>query len=138
MLLIHVSDVCYVKVANRHCADSLFGYPMDDTSLSTALQECSSEKECHAVYDYKCKKHGQMKHCHVNPKIEFSASWPSPSSSCVLIKHRGKIFQILVTFVLHLFTNIFILKYILEIVSILECLPTKHRGSYFISMHGPQ
>ena len=109
MLLIHVSDVCYIKVANRHCADSLFGYPMDDTSLSTALQECSSEKECHAVYDYKCKKYGQMKHCHVNPKIEFSASLPSPSSSCVLIKQRGKHFQILVTFVSHLFTNIFIL-----------------------------
>ena len=99
MRLIHISDVCYIKVANRHCADSLFGYPMDDTSLSTALQECSSEKECHAVYDYKCKRHGQMKHCHVNPKIEFSASWPSPSSSCVLIKQRGKSFQILVTFV---------------------------------------
>ena len=134
MLLIHVSDVCYTKVANRHCADSLHGYPMDDTSLSTALKECSLDKECQAVYDYKCKKYGQMKHCHVNPKIEFSASWPSPSSSCVLIKHRGKIFQILVTFVSHLFTNIFIL----EIVSILQCISTKNRGSSFISMHGPQ
>ena len=104
MLLIHVSDVCYVKVANRHCADSLFGYPMDDTSLSTALQECSSEKECHAVYDYKCKKYGPMKHCHVNPKIEFSAKGPSVPSSCVLIKHRGNNFQILESFVSHLYT----------------------------------
>ena len=70
---------------------------MDDTSLSTALKECSLEKGCNAVYDYKCKSYGQMKHCHVDPKIEFSASWPSPSSSCVLIKQRGKIFQILST-----------------------------------------
>ena len=75
---------------------------MDDTSLSTALQECSLEKECHAVYDYKCKKYGPMKHCHVNPKIEFSAKGPSTPSSCVLIKHRGNNFQILISFVSHL------------------------------------
>ena len=49
MLLIHISDVCYTKVANRHCADSLHGYPMDDTSLSTALKECSLDKECQDV-----------------------------------------------------------------------------------------
>ena len=86
----------------KSLTDSLFGYPMDDTSLSTALQECSSEKECHAVYDYECQKYGQMKHCHTHPKLEFSAGSPSPSSSCVLIKHRGKNFQILAMFVSHI------------------------------------
>ena len=108
---------------------------MDDTSLSTALQECSLEKECHAVYDYKCKKYGPMKHCHVNPKIEFSAKGPSVPSSCVLIKHRGNNFQILESFVSHLY---YILEYILKIASISECLFITHRGSSFIPMQGPQ
>ena len=102
MVLIYVSDVCYTRVANRHCADSLLAI-LNDVSLSTALRECSSEKECHAVYDYECQKYGQMKHCHTHPKLEFSASSPSPSSSCVLIKHRGKNFQILAMFVSHIF-----------------------------------